>query len=273
MSPVLRARGSAMTETIVLMLAALPLMFAIPMIGKLVDVNQTAVQAGRYATWEATVNHDGAPAPRQIEARFFGAGDEPILSEGATLGTNALWGDGTARPGGWDARTAIEIDRASVETIRYGDVVSEKMTIANAAGDIVQGIGDLLAKGDDVEWGLGDSALVRSGVRVRVRENGWLEGAASSCGGAFACLEETGAILSDGWSAGDVDQVKRRVRTLVPARVLHKVGDGISLLGALPFLKEAKHLKGAFGHVGEFVPPHAERDADTYGLLPEYVEE
>ena len=269
------ARGSAMTETVVLMAAMVPLMFAIPMIGKLVDLNQTAVQAGRYATWEATVHHDpegGAAAPGQVAGRFFGEADAPILSHAPAPGTHALWGDGTASAGGWEARTGIEIDGTSVETLRYAPDERADMPIAGAVGATVSGLGEFLASGDGASWGLGDSALVRSGVRVKVRENGWFEGVLSRCGGAFACLEEAGTIMTDGWSAGSQDEAKDRVRAMVPARVLDPVGDGLSQLGRVRFLSELRPLKDAFGHVGDFTPAEAERGGGTYGLQ-DYVEE
>ena len=267
-------RGSALTESIVLMAAMVPLMFAIPMVGKLVDLNQTAVQAGRYATWEATVHHGegGSEAPGQVASRFFGAGDEPILSGGVAPGTHALWGEGSARTSVWDARTAVEIDGASVETIRYAPAEGASTPIASGVGGAIGRVGEALAFGDGADWGIGPTALARSGVRVKVRENGWFEGVLSRCGGAFACLEEAGTIMTDGWSAKDDDQVRERVRTLVPARVLDPVGNHLSKLGHVPFLHELKPLDDAFGHVGDFVPPNAERGADTYGL-PSYAEE
>jgi len=58
------ARGSALTEFFFLTIIMLPLFFGIPMIGKLIDLKQTAVQAGRYAAWEATTNYGVTIATR-----------------------------------------------------------------------------------------------------------------------------------------------------------------------------------------------------------------
>ena len=269
-------RGSALTESIVLMAAMLPLMFAIPMLGKLVDVNQTTVQAGRYAVWEATV-HEGAkgaaPGAEQVAGRFFGAGDEPILSDGVAPGTNALWGDGTDADGGWDAATGVEIDAGSVETLRYAPADDANLPIAGAVGGAVHAAGSVLGAIAGADWDLGETALTRAGVRVEIERNGWFDDLVAGCGGAFACLEEAGTIMTDGWSAGSTQEMKDRVQALVPASVLEPVGKGLSALGHVPILDELKPLDTAFGHVGDFVPPDAERDGqDTYGL-PAYVEE
>jgi hypothetical protein len=74
-------RGSALTEFVILIIVMIPLFLAIRMIGNLVDLKQSAVQASRYAAWEATVaNGEGAYSsePAEIKTRFFGHYDNII---------------------------------------------------------------------------------------------------------------------------------------------------------------------------------------------------
>ena len=68
-----------MAEFALLVTIMAPLLFAIPMIGKLIDVRQTAVQASRYTAWETTVGV--APgAGNAVRGRFFTDPASPIVT-------------------------------------------------------------------------------------------------------------------------------------------------------------------------------------------------
>lgn len=259
-------RGAALAETIVLMVVMLPLMFAVPMIGKLVDLRQTAVQGARYAAWEATV-HEAADAPAQLSERFFGDGKAPIVTGANGGGRSLLWGEGsspTGAPGSFDAQTRIEVLDANVRTLRYEDVNSGS-AVADGVGAAVEGIGDAMAGLGDGEWGIGDASLTRGGVKVKVERNGWLESLGASCADPEGCLQERAVILADGWSA-DRETAAKRVQALVPARVLDPLGEVLSAFGEIPFLKELKPLDDAFGRVNMEPLPESLRGGTTYGL-------
>ena len=85
--------GAALTETVVMLTVLIPLALGVSMIGKMMDVKQTTVQASRYAVWESTV-HDAMPT--DMDVRFFGDISNPIVSDpadDAAFAPNALWGE------------------------------------------------------------------------------------------------------------------------------------------------------------------------------------
>jgi hypothetical protein len=69
-----RQRGQSMTEFLVALAALLPLFLAVNYAGRYADVQQTAVQASRYATMQRTFLQPGLADARvadQMRARFF----------------------------------------------------------------------------------------------------------------------------------------------------------------------------------------------------------
>ncbi len=111
-----RMHGAAYVEFAVLTLAMVPLMMAIPMLGRLVDLRHNAELASRYTAWETTV-HDGAAASasasRAVE-RFFSASDTPISSTPVETAANRLWGDQDDQQGDtWAGRTRVSIDASA----------------------------------------------------------------------------------------------------------------------------------------------------------------
>jgi len=82
-----RQTGSALVEFIVVSAVLIPIMFGIPMIGKMIDLKQTTAQASRYSAWETTVSD--APA-QNVDQRFFSDASAPIGS--TEVGPNTLWG-------------------------------------------------------------------------------------------------------------------------------------------------------------------------------------
>lgn len=262
--------GAALVELFVLSLVMIPLMFAIPMIGKLVDLRQNAVQASRYAAWEATVRTPGSAAPARMKSRFFGDGDAAIVSAQSDAGSNSLWGAQSdpallaAVPGSWPAGTSVRIDETSVSALPYAAV--ENARSATLVGDAIESVGDLMGGISGKKLGLENDSLVSTGVHVDVQSNGWFDEFAGTCGvKAFACLEEVSVILTDGWSAGSDDQTKERVQALVPATVLEPVGEVVSFFGNFPLFEELKGTKDMFGYVDMGVlPTHADHGLDLY---------
>ena len=76
----MRYEGAALTEFVVLCIAMVPLMFAVPMLGNLIDAKQASIQAGRYATWEATVHPSRQDSAVVLKDRFFTDEESQILS-------------------------------------------------------------------------------------------------------------------------------------------------------------------------------------------------
>ena len=264
--------GAALTEFAVLALVMVPLLLAVPMLGNLVDLRQTAVQAARYVAWEATVDASGR-APTDVRARFFGEADAPLSSRPSDPGSNALWGERGAAPAraatesadgaGHEAvatraprSLALRIDEGGVgafltdDAFAGGDVGPGGAGVARRTGETVRDVGGLIAKATGGEWDLTAHGLVRGGVRVDVDANAWLDA---------GTLTESAVAVVDGWSVGDDGEAKRRVRSFVPAAVLRPVGDAIATVGYLPVFAELRRLDGAFGHIDLSRLPESER--------------
>ncbi|MGQ7848686.1 TadE/TadG family type IV pilus assembly protein [Granulosicoccus sp. 3-233] len=259
--PRCRESGSALVEASILMVVMVPLVFAVAMIGNLIDLKQTSEQAGRYAAWEATVYPSSGPGgsrPASVKERFFGDPANVVSSRASEAGRHSLWGESeSGSDRSWSGKTAISIDESTVLAAAHQHGAGES-TLAMHVGEVAGKAGTVLDGLSGNSWGLSSNGLVRSSIGVQVKTNDWLTAASSQgCGDtrSFACLQSSSVILVDGWSASSDDQARRRVRSLVPASALQPLGDVISNVGHIPMFKELKQLDGAFGHVDMNVLP------------------
>jgi hypothetical protein len=141
------------------------------------------------------------------------------------------------------------------------------MSISSGVGSVIESVGDALGSVTSRDWGIGETALTHTEVKLSVRSNTWLDSldGAGTCGDGFGCLVGNGAILVDGWSARDDGQAKERVQAIVPATALEPIGEVLSVIGRVPIFKELENLDQAFGYVDmEQLPDHADRGLDRY---------
>lgn len=100
-----RARGQSTVEFIVLALVLVPLLSIVPLVGKQLDIAQTASTASRYLAFEGMVHHGSgahgwkpdALLAAEIRRRFFSNSDAPVKT-GDVAGDfaahrNPLWSD------------------------------------------------------------------------------------------------------------------------------------------------------------------------------------
>ena len=105
-----RQRGQSTVEFIVLGMVLVPLLLIVPLIGKHMDIAQTAAIASRYVAFEGSVRHsssaDGwksdAELAQEVRRRFFSNSDAPIKTND-TVGNfnahrNTLWFDHRGTP-------------------------------------------------------------------------------------------------------------------------------------------------------------------------------
>ncbi|MBA2412602.1 MAG: hypothetical protein H0V63_07215 [Burkholderiaceae bacterium] len=97
-----RMRGQSTTEFVVLALVLTPLLLAVPLLGKYLDLTQHASQASRYAAFEISVRgpatvKDEAIVAAEARRRLFSTSDAPIKTNdvaGDFSGMrNPLWTD------------------------------------------------------------------------------------------------------------------------------------------------------------------------------------
>lgn len=259
-------RGAALAEFSIVTIAFVPLMVGIPMIGRIIDLDQTAVQASRYVAWESTVQADGQP-PSDVKARFFSEpsaliSGTPDLQQQAGA-SESEGSSGRVRTFGRTALvpdTHIAIGENSISELTATSIYSGSPSIDSAGiprgiahdmGASVTQVAERMADATGGDWNLDGNGLLRSGVRVDIASNDWL---------SRSTIEETSVIMSDAWSVGNDASAAKRVKTFVPAGVLEKMGIGnmISVLGVIPAFTELRSFDDAFGHVEMGVLPASE---------------
>ncbi len=261
-----KQQGAAVVEFCVLCTAMVILMFAIPMVGNMIDARQASIQAGRYALWQSTVDLPGGENVTLLQDRFFSGTDALISSHTTDADENRLWGSEREAAKGMAGQTAIAIEDASIWMNTRAHADDSGLNVSAGVGAAIEAVGDAIGSVTDRTWGMGDTALTRTEIGVEVKSNGWFSATAEegACGG-FGCLTQRGALLVDGWSAGGETQAKERTQAIVPATALEPIGDVVSVLGNIPIFEELKDMDGMFGHVDmRPLPEHANRGLNDY---------
>ncbi|MDB4222391.1 pilus assembly protein [Granulosicoccus sp.] len=255
------AKGSALVETTVVLVVMLPLIFALAMVGNLIDLKQNMEQASRYTSWETTVSAEPneSISTARIRTRFFSAADAPISSEAQSSTVSSLWGDSEQSLGDLQSASAVVLDQSSVAVLLTENIVSP--TAAMKIGEAAARSGEILDGVSGNSWGLSSSGPSSVSVGAKIKSSAWLPATISGCSqdDSHVCLNSRAVILNDTWSSSGDAQAAQRVRSLMPATVLEPIGNAVSVVGNLPMFQELKDLKGAFGHV-------------DMGVLPEYLE-
>lgn len=262
-----RQTGSAITEFVVVSAVLTPLMFGIPMIGSMIDLKQTTVQASRYSAWETTV---GTPATTQtLDQRFFSDESAPV-SDVAPTG-NKLWGPNQEADGtpadvltGYYEDTAVIVTAGSrmnniasaydagvsADGTHYAPAGSKRA--AYRLGEAVDYLGVVSDKtGGDWE-SMETDGLIRGEASVTIQGNGWLDPITYTQGTV---------IMNDNWSVEGAVAARNRVRSLVPAGALDNVAKLIGNAGRVPGVREIGVFRDdggrrVFGYVDvEPLPP------------------
>ena len=100
-----RQRGQSTIEFLVLALVLMPLFLIVPLLGKQLDIAQTAASASRYVAFEGVVHHGSSLQPWKSDAqladevrrRFFSTSAAPVktadLASDSAEHRNPLWTD------------------------------------------------------------------------------------------------------------------------------------------------------------------------------------
>lgn len=101
-------RGQATVEFVVACLALVPLLIAIPLLGKYLDLFQASESASRYVAFEGMARNSSsswksdAELSMEVRRRFFSNSDAPVKTGDAagdfTANRNPMWTDHTGNP-------------------------------------------------------------------------------------------------------------------------------------------------------------------------------
>lgn len=253
--------GNAMAETLVAILALVPFIAGIPLLGKQLDIKQKTYDATRYAVWERTIwRSDGASNRKAEEDITLEARDRTLGSpragmmavdslRSAGITENLLWldrkrerlldyEDNNAPVGVTyrQQRPPVEVGYSLVPGIAYGEGVLGSIESA------------LLLDSLNLNRRAFTSATVSIGLRPvlgRMADRPVSLGVREAAQRDHNQLLQTaaGALLSDTWSARDENNMRRRIDDLttdelignleLPSRIigLQALGKGRLLYG------------------------------------------
>lgn len=254
-------RGSALVESILIIGVLTIFMIGVPMIGSMIDLKQTTIQASRYSAWEKTVNVDTDGTAAQIDQRFFRDASAPITTAvNGDVAANALWGASTAPTDGRTeqqlsdkARVIISAGSITKSNDFRGDVNSstarsegnarmgDNGNVYRSVSRVVTTLGRVVSPDGWDEGNPISDGLVRSTVGAKIDSNSMFADAKT--------INESTSIFIDGWSENDNERIRERVHGFVPTNRLEKVGKYVSYLKVIPMLTDLKHLEKAFGCV------------------------
>lgn len=235
------ARGSAMVETIVALLALMPFIVGIPLLGKQLDIKHKSYDAARYSAWERTVwRSDGVRNRKQgedisLEARDRILGDprggvtsiETLRTAGIT--ENPLWRDRQGRRllAYADGKLPVEFthsDRASPVGVGYVLVPG----IAHGDGPLASIENALKLQ----SLNLNRHAFAMSAIAVesrpllqRLSRRRRSLGPSDDEGNEPENLVHaaTSALLSDTWSSSDESALQRRVDDITANELIEEL--------------------------------------------------
>lgn len=261
-----------MTEFAVLCLVMVPMLSMMPLLGKVADVNQTTIQASRYAAWERTIHDEADKADNRLAVEvsnlFYSKPDELVKTNQQLLtgndDVNNLWtGYGV-------------VDNQQKRLISAGNnglksyVATSNEGLPGSVSGILSGgvsniLGAMSGLSADATWDLEENGLYVARVGTNIQSNIFMPGA-KDCENknneeVFSCVRRHNAILVDSWSSSGSAQVESRVKSMVPTSALEPVSNLAGILGYIPFMKEFSQLDDdAFGYVApDVLPP------DRYG--------
>lgn len=266
-----KQKGAAAVETIVLLVVMVPLFSALPLLGKMSDINNATIQSSRYLAWERTVSDASHKSVTSVAAevnnRFFRQPDFHIKSNQGTLSAekdqNLFWtGFGEKEDGSTNRLVAsdAEVYVSSSDWERSAKPSGLVGTISLGIKNVGAAFSAISGQNLGLEW----KGLVTTTVGMDVAINRFfpsgLDCNNQSDNNVFLCMKSSNSILVDSWSARDNAQTIKRTKALVPSAALEGAGNAIARIGDIvPLLSDIKKLKadgnGGFGYVHKGMVP------------------
>lgn len=241
--------GQALTEFLVASLVLIPMLLMIPLLGKLSDVNHTAIAASRYAAWERTVStpkaKSDAALQKEIQRRFFEAPGIKLKTketDRSVSTTNALWSV--------DADTRLVESSARSVSMKLQPESDGGFAQAGALAALSKISSALKGKGGDAMASLETKGMTTARVSVDIASNTLAfdrgHGCSATAAESFACLSRQTAILTDTWDAGEQEQVIARTQGFVPASLFKPAEKLLKALADIKLVPEARGFKPGY---------------------------
>lgn len=212
-----RQSGQSTTEFVVLALVLVPLFIAVPLLGKYIDIMQTAEEASRYIAFEGASRNSSsawkadADLAIEVRRRFFSNSNAPVKTDDVagnfTANRNPIWSDHTGAP------LLDNFER----TITVQTEVADKNAIA--ATWPYRG-----------ELGLTNSNLYTAMVTVKPAD---INPIAQFDSIVLSTTRKT-VLLTDAWTAKNTATIRSKIEDSLLIYPIGKVREIVDVIGLLP---------------------------------------
>ncbi len=258
--------GAALVESVIILSGLIGLLALLPQLAKLQALRQSAVEAGRYTSWQLSVGEQ--PSRESVAARFFIQPDADLTSENSSV----------------DFLVTERSISPRVRRHAFDPISQESENELPSLGSGMINLNTLTVHAENNAEHPG--TLVESGVNTIRRVSNWLGNSDAIASGqgivkhtlAFAthgptpmassnadcsensifCFSAESALLIDGWEAADNHETEHAAAVLVPTTLLKPLGATLAKVSAVPLLKEFSKMGAGFGCVNTTALPTKE---------------
>lgn len=238
--------GVAYSEFLAGCIAALPLVFAIPLLGKYTDIRHKSVEAARYIVWDAEVfSSNNKPIDRvRLEAsdRFFGHRASPIVD------VSVINARGVTEDPLWRDRVTNNLLRGFDDSSRLSlSKVSENVTGSASSIRFIADKAGLDTSNEipvyTVSVPVIDRTVNKKTVASKIGFYGFFTKSEYQINKPDLDFVASAGLMTKDWYAGSQSKYNTRVKNLTLQNGLRFiVNPGTKTLGALPiFFPEAKY--------------------------------
>jgi hypothetical protein len=203
-----------MTEFLVICMVLVPVFLAIPMLGKYMDIQHSAIQGTRYLAWERTVWTPGKKSDAQLENelrnRVFTGPATPVKAgdgKAAPASYNPLWKDVGGRPmladyGAVNGGTGSD-DGETTPGVIYNTAVSTLVDIFNTVSGWLDKIGGVR----QAPFQISVKGMYSGTIGVNIAEQGATGQSGLVAGAlhipAISTHVRPNVIITDAWGASE----------------------------------------------------------------------
>lgn len=242
-----RQSGSAITESLVGLMALIPAFVAMDYLGRLADMDRATHAAARYTAWQSLAGDTAAAeSDLAIEDRVFGNDHAPLMA------IEPLRRQGPSRNPLWrDAEGALRIDDDAHHSRPTGQTPSRLPVAGRAVRSLAYGastpsIASFVGLSGDM---LGLERTGLRGDRVTLRVRPVLE---SGDDRPPVALTAMGGLSPRVWQAATDNEFEQRLQQIVASEPVDALSRPAQILGRFFVFKEGRDASAT-----DFIPPPA----------------